>query len=194
MRGEATLKLLEIVNKTVGPVMDIGEAFLRAGYGASRSRMEFEHRKLNRKREENARHIREKRNGLKLLYKLKREGLITERIVDDGRSLALTATGRKKLNELKNGQSNKLPANQYQKIAGDTLIVVVFDIPEKERHKRDWLRSVLARLGLKMIQQSVWIGKTKIPQDFLDDLMQLKMTDYVEILGVNKSGSLKYLL
>jgi hypothetical protein len=194
MRGEATLKILEIVNKTIGPVMDIWEAFLRAGYGASGSKMDYEYYKLSRKREETAEYILEKRKNLKLLCKLKREGLLTERISGNEKYLSLTANGKKKLIELKNRRNNKLPANKYQKVAGNTLIVVVFDVPERERHKRNWLRAVLMRLGLKMIQQSVWIGKTKIPQDFMDDLVEMGMTDYVEILGVNKSGSLKHIM
>ena len=72
-------------------------------------------------------------------------------------------------------------------------MIVVFDVPEKERRKRDWLRSVLKRLELKMVQKSVWIGKVKIPKELLDDLFNLKLLDYVEIFEVSKSGSLRQL-
>ncbi len=44
-----------------------------------------------------------------------------------------------------------------------------------------------------MAQKSVWIGKTKVPQKFLNDLDDLDISDYVEIFTVNKSGSLRKL-
>jgi hypothetical protein len=45
-----------------------------------------------------------------------------------------------------------------------------------------------------MVQKSVWVGKTKIPQDFLDDLFKLKLVDFVEIFEISRTGSLKHLI
>ena len=45
-----------------------------------------------------------------------------------------------------------------------------------------------------MIQKSVWIGKVKIPKEFLDDLFKLRLIDYIEIFEISKAGSLKNLI
>jgi DNA-binding transcriptional regulator PaaX len=191
MRGDLTIRLLEIINNTVTPVTDIGEAFLRAGYGASISRLEYEHRKLDQRREVRAELIRAKQKYNKLLSKLKREGFIAEQLLDQNKALELTVKGKKKLVTLKKKQENSLPDTNYQKIIDKNFTIITFDVPERERRKRDWLREVLARLGFQNIQKSVWIGQIKIPEDFIKDLAEFKMTEYVEILQINKSGSLK---
>ena len=78
----------------------------------------------------------------------------------------------------------------YSKEKGQ-FTIVVFDIPEKERSKRAWIREVLKNLDLKMIQKSVWVGKVKIPKQFIDDLDKFNMVDFVEIFEISKAGSLK---
>jgi len=42
--------------------------------------------------------------------------------------------------------------------------VVIFDIPEKERRSRNWLRSELYILKYQKLQESVFIGKYPLPQ------------------------------
>ena len=54
-------------------------------------------------------------------------------------------------------------------------------------------RSALTYLEFKMIQRSVWIGKSKIPDQFLKDLRAVGLIETVEIFEVGKSGSLRYL-
>lgn len=44
---------------------------------------------------------------------------------------------------------------QPTKLKGSHLIII-FDIPEKERHLRSHLRLLLKELSFKMVQQSVW--------------------------------------
>lgn len=46
--------------------------------------------------------------------------------------------------------------------------IVVFDIPEKSRKTRNYLRAKLCELGFGMLQESVWIS----PFDILDDLRE----------------------
>jgi hypothetical protein len=42
-----------------------------------------------------------------------------------------------------------------------------------------------------MVQQSFWIGKTKIPQEFIKDLKKMNLIDYVEFFQAEKLGSLQ---
>lgn len=119
-----------------------------------------------------------------LLSKMKKEGLIEIR----DNKLAITEKGREKLKVAKLGL---WPRKDYQAEPDQTIKIIIFDIPEKERKKRDWLRFNLEEMGFEMLQKSVWVGKKKIPKEFLNDLARLKIADYVEIFGVSKTGSLR---
>lgn len=46
--------------------------------------------------------------------------------------------------------------------------VLIFDIPEKIRGKRDFLRKELREFGFYPLQKSVWAYPYNLPQDFLD--------------------------
>jgi len=82
----------------------------------------------------------------------------------------------------------------YQKERGNKFIIVVFDIPEIQKRKRNWLRAALKNLDFKMVQKSVWFGRVKIPKEFLDHLCEMKLIDYVEIFEISKTGSLERLV
>ena len=79
----------------------------------------------------------------------------------------------------------------YVPMMSDEVIIVSFDVPERRRHWRDWLRFQLASLGLQKLQLSVWIGKVKLPEEFLEDLKKFQLLTYVHILSVGKKGTLK---
>lgn len=44
-----------------------------------------------------------------------------------------------------------------------------------------------------MLQKSVWFGKNKINQEFLSDLKDKNLLNFVHILEVSKAGSVKEL-
>ena len=48
--------------------------------------------------------------------------------------------------------------------------MIVFDIPEKKRKYRDYLRQMLKTLGFKELQKSTWVTPYSIP-DFLKELL-----------------------
>lgn len=48
--------------------------------------------------------------------------------------------------------------------------IILFDIPEKKRALRDYLRSVIKRCGFKEFQKSIWVHPYKIP-DFLKEIL-----------------------
>ncbi len=121
------------------------------------------------------------------LYHLKRDGLIIER---QGK-FTLTTRGLLKRKQLQLKQADALPEPRYTKEISTELKIVVFDIPEAVARQRTWLRSVLKNLGYRMLQKSVWVGKTKIPESLVRDLRRLKLFPYVEILAVTKQGSLR---
>ncbi len=67
---------------------------------------------------------------------------------------------------------------------GDTKVMVLFDIPEKKRKTRNWLRLQLKLWDFKLLQQSVWIGKGPLPKEFTDRLRLLGIYECVKILKI----------
>jgi len=77
----------------------------------------------------------------------------------------------------------KTKSSAFKKVKSEVL--VLFDIPEKERYKRDWLRSELVGFGFESIQRSVWFGP-KLPKEFLEYLIEQKIKQYVHMFKVSK--------
>jgi len=135
---------------------------------------------------------RKRQQFYSLLNHLKHEGLVVKK-KRVGRSLwHITKAGVRKLSLLRERREKNpaLPPRSYIKKKGSDLIVVSFDVPERERRKRDWLREVLASLGLNKLQQSVWVGKAAIPEEFISDLRKSNMMSYVHIFSVSRSGTM----
>jgi phenylacetic acid degradation operon negative regulatory protein len=59
-------------------------------------------------------------------------------------------------------------------------LIIVFDIPEQHRKKRDWLRIELTILGFVPLQKSVWFGPAPLPPKFIKDLADLKLLTCVK--------------
>ena len=64
--------------------------------------------------------------------------------------------------------------------------VVIFDIPEKQKKIRDWLRQELIFLKYRKLQESVFISKYPLTQDLVKEIKRLKIGNYVNYLLVDK--------
>lgn len=124
------------------------------------------------------------------VYRLKRDGLIEGKFNDGVKTFVITKRGKELLRELRSVGLDQMPDKRYVCEEGCDIKIVVFDVPEKYRRKRDWLRSVLTGMGFSMVQRSVWVGKVGMPKEFLEDINRLDMTDYVEVLSVDKRGTI----
>ncbi len=115
---------------------------------------------------------------------LKREGFVAE----DHRSgllfWRLTKSGHLHLKLLKTRHM------RYSKEKTDKVFIVSYDIPEHSKKHRDWVRGVLKLLDFSMVHKSVWIGSSKIPEDFLRDLKTRSIFSYIQIFEVGKKGTL----
>lgn len=176
--------------------LDLFEAVVRSGYGASGRKIEKSIYEIQAKRGEKRRikeeYKKRKQRYDSLIYKLKRDGLIAEVNEGDEKQYMLTVKGEQKLEILKNREG--FPDTEYQKEKGSKVIIVMFDVPERWARKRTWIRMVLENLDFKMAQKSVWIGKTKIPKQLIADLMRMQMETYVEIFEVGNTGNIKNVL
>lgn len=72
--------------------------------------------------------------------------------------------------------------------------LVIFDIPEKERHKRDTVRTELVASGFRKLQKSVWIGHNPLPEHFIELLDDLGLKNKVHIFSVQEEGTLDGML
>ncbi len=199
MKGEATLKIFECIGDAVIDVVDLTIVFLNAGYGASAGEIKYQFDKKSRenlrKRKHNAEERRQRRRFSSMFYRLKNDGLIEEKLKDSALCVTVTQKGRRYFEMLKKRRANALPDTAYNEPGrkDGKFAIVVFDIPERERRKRAWLRLALKNIGFNLIQKSVWAGKVSIPREFLDDLKELQLIEYVEIFEISKAGSLRQL-
>jgi DNA-binding transcriptional regulator PaaX len=112
-----------------------------------------------------------------VLYRLKKQGLIENR---QG-TWIITKHGEKYTT------NHNQPLKFFEKtIAYKTSrrILCMFDIPEHERYKRDWLRKQLEILDFTLLQQSVWIGPAPLPQEFLAYTKEIAVLPYIKFLEV----------
>lgn len=132
--------------------------------------------------------LRNRRNIEKLLSKLKSEWLISKsRRQND--SWNITANGRGYVERA--ASRIFYPSRHLSADPSNELKIVSFDIPERDRGKRAWLRAVLKNLKFIKIQESVWAGKVELPEEFFVALRMLGLLTYVEIFAVTKAGSLR---
>ncbi len=138
--------------------------------------------------------IREKQRFSNLISYLKRQGLVERSIKENNKFWALTSLGLAKFKKIKaKNKNNKRPLKCPGAIEKDDLKVVVFDIPEDEKYKRKWLRESLKNLNFTMLQKSVWIGKSKLPEEFILGLREFKLTPYVHIFLVKDKGTMGFM-
>lgn len=64
--------------------------------------------------------------------------------------------------------------------------IITFDIPEKERGKRNWLRVQLTSFGYRVLHKSVWVGKRPIPKAVIKKLGELHLLPYIHIVTIEK--------
>jgi hypothetical protein len=90
----------------------------------------------------------------------------------------------------KKGISKALKAsfiiNGKKKRSDGKWIMLTFDIPQKHKKARMLLRSILANLGYKMFQQSIWVCPYNVSNE-TEKLLQMHNLDrYVKIFLIEK--------
>lgn len=192
-KGELIPKILEILQVQTESTANLIDIAFSAGpgevYRKTRRFMKYGPKRL---KTDWASEYRQQQNFYSILNKLKNQGLIEKKADKSkkGTIWEITKRGLEKLKLIKKGAGFRKKIVDYKKESDDKLKIVIFDIPEKERHKRAWLRAVLVSLNFSMIQQSVWMGRNKIPEQFLYDLKKYDMLSYVQIFEISKKGTI----
>lgn len=104
--------------------------------------------------------------------RLARRGSIEKK--DEG--FVLTAKGKREYEK---------PYRLMRKITKpNKKIIVIFDVPEKKKKIREWLRFQLKWWDFKMVQKSVWVGHGPLPTEFKKRLKNLGIEKSVLIFGI----------
>jgi len=85
---------------------------------------------------------------------------------------SITQSGKKFLKNKTNQQLLSYIDSPFTKNQPNGMIVS-FDIPEKNRKMRNWLRNQIKIFGYKMLQQSLWVGPGPLPLEFFKRLEKL---------------------
>jgi hypothetical protein len=186
MKGEILYKILNSLTDRVIDSADFTHAILKAGYGASSGKINSEFSKIQSARILSDSYKKELQKLKIYIAKLKSQGLILE---NTSGQISLSSKGKKKLTSFQNSPS--LNKDIYRLVKNGRVTVISYDIPVAFNRERNMLRDMLRMLDFRLIHKSVWVGTGGVPEKFLADLQRLKIMNYVEILEVTKSGTLK---
>ncbi len=64
--------------------------------------------------------------------------------------------------------------------------VVIFDIPERRKGYRNWLRNNLYFLNFKQLQKSVFIGRNALPASFINEISYFELDDFVHFFSIRE--------
>lgn len=130
-------------------------------------------------------HVSVSDNTLRVtLSRLKQRGLVENK----GGKWRATVDGIFFLKKIKNQRKFKLPDHSFkQRLARPKKMIIIFDIPEIEKRKRNWLRIELVNLGFEMIQKSVWLGPAPLQKTFIKPLNDLKLFPYIKFFKATEA-------
>jgi phenylacetic acid degradation operon negative regulatory protein len=114
------------------------------------------------------------------LYRLQSKGLIQK----SDSEWEITDEGRKYFKH--KHRLTYLPSPFTSTYSKNTIIS--FDIPERDRAIRNWLRHQIKIYGFKKLQQSLWVGPGPLPKNFLLRLKELNIKNNIKIFKVLKSN------
>lgn len=196
------LKKLDIGTLAMNDLFDfmMSRTLEGSGYGLSKEGYKaFKRRSWQRRVAMNAEHQaqEEKQVFYNLMYRLREQGLVENEKHGTKTMLSITQKGKEKIRDLKkyfadnaNKRQPVMPPTHYPKTKSSASIIISFDVPEKEKYKRAWLRSVLRNLEYKILHESVWIGTNALPKELLNECRRLNMTKYIHIFSVLKKGTI----
>jgi len=110
------------------------------------------------------------------LSRLKKNGLVAR----EGGFWKITKKGGKYFEKKKETSFPRHTFYKEIKRYAPKSMIVAFDVPERYRRKRDWLRVELTMLGFKPIQKSVWLGPAPLPKKFIESLDEFNILQFIK--------------
>ena len=118
-----------------------------------------------------------------ILWRLKRQGLVERIGAKKTAKWHLTSEGRGHIQESMYG------AEKIREKDGISRLVI-FDIPERERRKRDTVRAELIACDFHQLQKSVWIGDCPLPEHFITLLDDFQLKGKIHIFSIREHGTI----
>jgi len=116
-----------------------------------------------------------KRSISTILSRMKKNGLLKNR---DG-EWSPTSKGKAFLEGINTGIKKFFkPENIIDNRERPRKIIIIFDIPEKKKRYREWLRNELVGFGFNLVQKSVWIGPD-LPKEFIEYLNEVGLLKHI---------------
>jgi DNA-binding transcriptional regulator PaaX len=66
-------------------------------------------------------------------------------------------------------------------------LLLMFDIPEARKAEREWLRRQLKAFSYTMIQKSVWVGPSPLPEGFKIYLKRIKLEEHMKMFKLARA-------
>lgn len=115
------------------------------------------------------------------LSRLKKRGLVVRTGPNKKTLWRITNAGRHHFKSVNESVKSRLPPKDGK------IRLVTFDIPEKIRNQRYWLRSHLLSCDYTHFQKSVWVGTRPLPKELLSELKERKLDNYVYVVGLEET-------
>lgn len=107
-----------------------------------------------------------------ILWRLTKKGLVEKK----GKRYFLSKLGRKFL---------KKQTQLVHEWDGKWRLVA-FDIPEKLKPNRDWLRSQLCAADYRRLQKSLFVGKNPIKRELMEEILERDLYPYIRIMTMGE--------
>lgn len=112
------------------------------------------------------------------LYRLRKQGLVAKDAKE--KVYYLTDKGEKFVAYIENRYSI------LKKPWDGKLRIVIFDIPEAQKHWREVVRKELILLQFQQLQKSVYVGKYPVPESLYEEIEEAGLGRYIFIFTVDK--------
>ena len=123
---------------------------------------------------------KEKQKFSQLIYRLKKNGYIKIKNLEQNEGIILTKKGAEKVLKA------KLKTKDKQKRQDGKWQMIIFDIPEEKRHLRNLLREKLRLLEYKMLQQSIWICPYNVQKETELVLRKYSIDSYIKLFLIEE--------
>lgn len=111
-----------------------------------------------------------------LIRYLQYNGYLRVKRIKNKKAILLTQKGAEKILNIRNKIEGRLRRKD------ERWQMVIFDIPEKIKKRRDYFRDGLKRLGYKKLQQSIWVCPYEVFDETKELIKYFKLEPFVNLL------------
>lgn len=127
-----------------------------------------------------------------LLSQLQRQGLVQRSGSRRFSRWRITPRGRRLVLRYRKAITSPAVVPVFSEGEPDGIVrIVTFDIPERERRKRDVLRECLKMINFRLLQKSVWVGDVPLPEDLVRYLHERDIFRYLHVVSIRERGTME---